>query len=311
MNCSTDAQVRQHLRAVAGRQPPGLQRGVGLRLRRRGEPLAQPEAVADHRQGPGGGDPRVLLAQRAGRGVAGVGEHGPAGVPHRLVEPLEGLHGEEHLAAHLDPGGHRVVGRAGQPVRHVADRPDVGGDVLTGPAVAAGDSPDQPAALVEQVDRQAVDLELAQHRRVRDAVAGQPRPPALQLVVGEGVVQAHHRLEVVHGGELRGDRAADLLRRRVRGAQLGELLLELLQTAHPHVEVVVGQRRVVEHVVAPPGVLDLLGQGAVLVAGLRRRDGGLRHAPILPCATDSPPSRGGRAPPESSCVQHACRSIVP
>ena len=56
-------------------------------------------------------------------------------------------------------------------------------------------------------------------------------------------------------------------------AQLGEPLLELLQPAHPGVEVGVRQGRVVEHVVAPPGVLDLLGEVPVLLADLRR--GGL------------------------------------
>ena len=154
-------------------------------------------------------------------------------------------------------------------MRDVVDRADVGGDVLAGAAVAAGGGPDQPAVLVEQVDREPVDLELAEHRRRPSTPSRASRAlPARELLVGEGVVEAHHRLEVVHGGELGGDRAADLLRRRVGGAQLGELLLELLQPAHPVVEVGVGQRRVVEHVVAPAGVLDLLGQGAVLLAGL-------------------------------------------
>ena len=250
--------------------------------------------MTDHGQRTGGGDPRVLLPQGAGGGVARVGEHRLAGVGHRLVEPLEGLDREEHLAAHLDPCRDRVVLGAGQPVRDVVDRAHVGGDVLAGPAVAAGRGPDQAAVLVEQVDRQPVDLELAEHRGVLDPVAGQPGPPGRQLLVGERVVQAHHRLEVVHRGELGGDGSADLLGRRVGRAQLGELLLELLEAAHPLVEVGVVQRRVVEHVVAPAGVLDLLGQGAVLLAGLGRRDGvgccigTCSCGTILPCRPDSP-----------------------
>ena len=158
-----------------------------------------------------------------------------------------------------------------EPVRDRVDRLDVGRDVLAGAAVAAGQRADQSAVLVEQVDGQAVDLELAEVCRVVDAVAGQPRGPALELVVGEGVVEALHPLEVVDRRELRGDRATDLLRRAVGGAQVGHLLLERLETPHPLVEVGVGQRRVVEHVVAPPRVLDLLGQRPVLLAlvGLR------------------------------------------
>ena len=98
-----------HLHPVAGRQAPGLQGGVRLGLGRGLEALASADAVADHAQGAGGGDLGVLLAQRAGRGVAGVGEHRLAGVDHRLVEPLERLDGQEHLAAHLDQRRHREL----------------------------------------------------------------------------------------------------------------------------------------------------------------------------------------------------------
>ena len=113
--------------------------------------------------------------------------------------------------------GHRELVGAGQPVGDGGDGADVGGDVLAGAAVAAGQRPGQPAALVEQVDREAVDLELAQQRGVVDAVAAEPGVPRLQLVVGEGVVEALHALQVVDGGELGRDRAADLLGRASRG----------------------------------------------------------------------------------------------
>ena len=124
------------------------------------------------------------------------------------------------------------------------------------------------------------------------------------------------------GGELGRDRAADLLRRRVRRPQLRELLLELLQPAQPLVVVGVGQGRVVEHEVAPARVLDLLADPLVLVASLRS---GLARAltrssclwpPTLAAGThpsarlvridtvaapdltrlDAPSPRGGRAP---------------
>ena len=48
-------------------QPPRRQRVVGLGLRGRLEALALADAVADHAEGAGRGDPRVLLAQRARR----------------------------------------------------------------------------------------------------------------------------------------------------------------------------------------------------------------------------------------------------
>ena len=84
---------------------------------------------------------------------------------------------------------------------------------------------------------------------------------------------------------------------RVGRAQLGELLLELLEPAQPPVEVGVGERRVVEHVVAPARVLDLLGELLVLARAPRRgADSGsvptALMAAILPGATDSQPRRG-------------------
>ncbi len=110
--------------------------------------------------------------------------------------------------------------------------------------------------------------------------------PGLELVVGERVVEALHPLEVVDGGELRRHRAADLLGRRVGGAQLGELLLELLEPAQPLVVVGVRQGRAVEHEVAPAGLLDLVGELSVLLTGLGRCRLGVAHGDILPGPTD-------------------------
>ena len=179
-----------------------------------------------------------------------------------------------------------------QPVRHRGDGLDVGRDVLAGAAVAAGEGPDQATVLVEQVDGQTVDLELAQQRGRRDVLATEAGVPRLELGVGERVVERLHPLEVVDRGELRRDRAADLLGRRVGGAELGELLLEALQLAQPDVVLRVGQRRVVQHEVAPAGVLDLLHDRRVLLPGLwgDRRDGGdggelVVHGTILPGPT--------------------------
>jgi hypothetical protein len=97
-------------------------------------------------------------------------------------------------------------------VRHRVDGLDVRRDVLAGAAVAPGQRPDQSTLLVEQIDGQPVDLELAQQGRRLHTVAAEPGVPRRQLVVREGVVEALHPLQVVDGGELRRDRATDLLR---------------------------------------------------------------------------------------------------
>ena len=137
----------------------------------------------------------ILLAQRTGRGVAGVGERRLAGLGQRLVEPLERLDRAGTPRHAPRPG--RAPGTRSVPVSRCGidvDRLDVGRDVLAGAAVPAGQGPHQPPVLVEQVDGQPVDLELAQQRRALDPVAGQARVPALELVVGEGVVEALHAL---------------------------------------------------------------------------------------------------------------------
>ena len=106
------------------------------------------------------------------------------------------------------------------------------------------------------------------------------------------------RCEVVDGGELGRDRAADLLGRRVGRAQLGELLLELLEPPQPQVEVGVGRasgRRARSSASGRPR--SPRTRASVLVAGLGSgRLAGLGHAHILPCATDTPlrPDVAGR-----------------
>ena len=228
-------------------------------------------------------DPAAAL-----RGLANTGL--PASVM-RLVEPLERRGREEHLAAHLEQRGHRATPRlAVSRCGHGVDRLDVGGDVLARAPVAPGQRPHQPAVLVEQVDRQPVDLQLAQQRR-RPCTPSRSMPgvPGRHLLVGEGVVEALHPPQVVDRGEVGRHRAADLLGRRVGRAQLGPLLLERLQPPQPDVVVGVGQRRVVEHEVAPAGVLDLLAELLVLAHAPRPGSPGRPRSRAPSCP--SPPTR--------------------
>ena len=117
-------QEPRHPHPVAGRQPPGLQGGVRLGLRAsarsprarrcRGTPC-RASRVAVTRGSFCRSDPAAAL-----RGLA---NDRLAGLDQRLVEPLERLDREEHLAAHLDqaraPGTRSL---AGQPVRDRVDR---------------------------------------------------------------------------------------------------------------------------------------------------------------------------------------------
>ena len=99
----------------------------------------------------------------------------------------------------------------------------------------------------------------------------------------------------------------------------GTSLLERLEPAHLQVEVGVGERRVVEHVVAPARVLDLLGQRAVLLPqlglgiGLRgpaarssrahpavSADNSAHGVRILPCTAPTGQSAGRTSDPRST-----------
>ena len=93
------------------------------------------------------------------RGLANIG------LPASAIDSLSRLNastGRNTSPRTSTQVGHGVVVGRGEPVRHRVDGLDVGRDVLAGHAVAAGERADQPALLVEQVDREAVDLELAE-----------------------------------------------------------------------------------------------------------------------------------------------------
>jgi hypothetical protein len=159
-----------------------------------------------------------------------------------LVQLVELAHRHEHLAAHLD--GLRPAS-PGEPRRRSRYRADVRRDVLSGRAVAPGRCAHQDAAAVDQRDRQAVDLQLAQVRagpEVRCQPLG-PRRPGVKFLGRERVVQAEQPLQVLDRSEVGGDQVADLLRRRVRRAQLRVTVLQAAQLPHERVVVGVGDQR--------------------------------------------------------------------
>ena len=153
-------------------------------------------------QRPRRGHRRILLAQRAGGGVARIGELARLGRILGLGEQARVERGEiglRHidLAAHLEHVGRVAV----QPLRDVGDGADIGGDVLAGRAVAAGRGEDQRALLVAQRAGQAVDLGLGGERDlgVVSARFRKRRTRADEighLLVGEGIVEAEHRQRV-------------------------------------------------------------------------------------------------------------------
>ena len=311
-------QLGHDLVFVADRQAPAAQPLVPARLRIRrpfevplvARPGGRPDdravgvggahhpadAVHDRAERAGGGDPRVLLPQGARGGVAGIGEGGLARLLQRLVQPVERLGRQEDLAAHLEQLGYVVPD---QPVGDRLDRLHVQRDVLAGPPVTAGGGADEPAALVHQVDREPVDLELTQVGP-GPAELGGPVGPGGELLGREHVVQAEQPLQVLDGGELGRDRPADVLGGRVGGAQLRELVLDRVELPQPGVVLDVGDRRGVEHVVPVLRVKQRLAQLGVPPPGLSQLHLS-SHPAIAPSVTSAPPSaRAGSARPRGT-----------
>ncbi len=219
---------------------------------------------------------RIEQAQGAGRGVAGVGEEGLAGLLAGPVDVAEGGDGQIDLAADLD------LALDGDDERQGADGLDVGRDIVAAEAVAAGHGPGEAAVPVEDGDAEAVDLELG---RIGDGPAAEglldPGLELADLVLVVAVVDAQHRGPVGDRGEALEGPLADALGRRFRRDQLGEAGFEVAQLGHEPVELGVGDLGVGVDVVLALVMDDVaakrLGPGAFLPAGGR---GGHVNPPV-------------------------------
>ena len=201
--------------------------------RRLGRAFDLAEAIEDDIERALGDDARVELLERAGGGVARVGELLLAGGLALRVQLLEAGLGQINLAAHFQQSRTGVSPVPGQRDRRdacptcsrgdAANRLEVGGDVVAGRAVAAGRAAGEDALLVAQVDRHAVDLGLDDP--VQLLVGQQPLHAVdelAQFVLRVGVVQAEHRLPMLHRLELFQRLAADALRRGIGRDELRE-----------------------------------------------------------------------------------------
>ena len=219
--------------------------------------------MGDHGEGSLGGFGGVLLAQGTGGGVACVDEGLFSGLDASLIEGGEVGNREVDLAAHLDARGHG----AGEGLRDRRDGSRVGGDVFTDVAVASGGGAHEAAVLIEEVDREAIDLDLGRHLEVRNAgrLDHAGFPPG-ELLEGEDVVEGHHLGEVADLGEAGVDAAAHAHRGRVGSAQLRVALLNLLNLAVHAVVVCVCQGRRITVVVGGASLVDALNEVVVTVA---------------------------------------------
>ena len=106
-------QVVERLDLGVHRQADGVEELERLGVAaERGPALHRPQLVGEEAQVAAGGDLGVLLAQRPGARVAGVGEQAQPGLALALVELLEGGQGHVDLAPHLQQPGQLDAGGA-------------------------------------------------------------------------------------------------------------------------------------------------------------------------------------------------------
>ena len=185
--------------------------------------------VAGQVQPPPRDVPAVEQSHRSGGRVAGVGVELLAGRAALLVQSRERAPAHVGLSPHQQPGGR--PGR--QPQRQRADGAGIGGYQIADPTVAPGRGLGQDAVLVEQGQRNPVDLQFAHELELLlGQQPFQPAEPLLELVVVVGVVQGQHGRLVLDLGESVRGLASDPLGRAVGGAKRRVVLFELLQLRH-------------------------------------------------------------------------------
>ena len=220
---------------LADRQTEGGQRvehaGVGFGLI---PAVDRTNAVGEEFQRPAGGDRRIQLTDAASRSIAWIDQRLVAARGGSGVVSFQVVAAHVHLAAHFQQRWRLAT----QAQRDLAQRAQVLRNVLAGGAVATRRTAHQQAVLVAQADRQAIELQfggifdwwraLAQLQFAANARV------EVQCAARSGIglgLDRQHRHVVHHRCELRQRLAADALRRRICGQQLGMRIFQRLQFA--------------------------------------------------------------------------------
>ena len=256
------------------------------------------DLVAEHREVARRGDARVLLAQAAGRGVAGVGEQSFARRALTPVELLERRERHEHLAPHLELRRHPLPLEA---IGYRRDRAEILGDVLARAAVAARRPDGEATLLVLQGDGEAVELGLGDEAQRAGHQPLDARAPRDQLVARERVVERQHRGAVLDGRKRRHRSTTGPLCGRIRSDQLRVRALQLAQLLDERVELGVGNLGRVEDEVLLVVVFDQLPQ-------LLHTFGALARSPLAGTVVGGCLLRARHAPQSTERVRRRRRS---
>jgi len=252
---------------LADAQAPLRQGLQHLGVRRKVAPVDGGNLVEVDAEGAPCGDIGVELPERAGGGVARVGEHLLARLLAPPVERVELVLAHVRLAPHHEAVGHGP-GVVAEAEGDALDGLHVGRNLLARLAVPAGGALYEAPVLVDQLHGQPVKLGLG---GIRDGVAPQLFAARLgevaHLVLLVDGLQAEHGRGVGHRAQLVADRAAHLMGGGVGRLQPGVLGLKGLKLPEEPVVLGVGDDRGVEDVVA---VVVVPERGAKLLGRLRR-----------------------------------------
>ena len=239
--------------------------------------------MCEEAQGALRGHRGILLPQRSRRSIARGREQLAARRLLRRVQCSKVLFRHVDFAAHLEQ-----VGRfSAQHLRHVGNVRDIRGDIFPHLPIAAGRRAHQPPLLITQRTRKAVDLVLGGEGQ-RGVFGQREEAPHAghefgNLLVCEGIVEAHHAHLVAHlrkrrGGHFVAHRAA----RRIGAHEMREFRLKLGIAAHQRIVFGVGDFGRVVGVVKPVVVRDRLGEPHQLVRGIGLA--GRAHCPVRTCS---------------------------
>ncbi len=219
------------------------------------------QAIREERQRTPRGERRIELAYAARRAVARVHQRGQTLLPLLFVVALEVTARHVGLAAHFQ----HICIAAAQMQGDTMDGAHVLRHVLASLAIAACGGLHQHAALVAQVDREAVEFQFAgilDHGIRFAQFAAHPRIErscAFIADIGLGAYRQHghgmaHRCKSIQ------HLAADALRRGIGCGEFGMLRFKSLQFAEQLVVFRVGDQRLVQHVILVVVLLDFRAQ---------------------------------------------------
>ena len=198
---------------------------------------------------------RILHLQRSGSRIARIGKQWLLIERPFGIETVERLPWQQDLASYLKTC--RPV-RARQLQGDAADSDHIISNIVALLPVAARNGMDKPSVLIQQRDRRAVKLHLSDNLHL---LAGKPLAAAanegIHLAYRISVSQREHRPLMHNLTETFGQIRPDTMGWRIRIVILRMLPFKPLKLLEKHIEILIGNRRGILHVIAMVMIVDL------------------------------------------------------